>query len=98
LVYVIFQSVLYKPNEVYNSLWSHIYIYWYESRYTFLFNNMDMNQSLVDSVIIDAELGREDHIIWLLSTAIERGLKPLDARTEPQTRLNWWWKTKKNKI
>jgi hypothetical protein len=25
-----------------------------------------------------------------LTTAIRRGLEPLDARTELQTRLNWW--------
>jgi hypothetical protein len=29
------------------------------------------------------------------ATAIERELEPLDAKTEPQTRFNWWWKTKK---
>jgi hypothetical protein len=31
----------------------------------------------------------------LLKTAIGRGMKPLDARTDPWTRLNFWWKPKK---
>jgi hypothetical protein len=34
--------------------------------------------------------------IWyvLFATAIGRRLKALDVRTDPQTRLNWWWKKK----
>jgi hypothetical protein len=24
------------------------------------------------------------------ATAIRRGLKPLDVKTDPRTRLNWW--------
>ncbi|MCI23947.1 hypothetical protein A2U01_0045130, partial [Trifolium medium] len=41
-----------------------------------------------DSVVIGAELGREDHGS-IPATAIGRRLKPLDARTDPRTRLNW---------
>jgi hypothetical protein len=35
--------------------------------------------------MIDAELDRENHSSILV--AIKRGLKPPDARTDPQTRL-----------
>jgi hypothetical protein len=48
-----------------------------------------IKQSLIDLVVIDAELGKEDHDL-IPVTAIGRGLKPLDARTDPRTRLNWW--------
>jgi hypothetical protein len=41
------------------------------------------------SVEIDAELGRENHGL-IPTIAIKRRMKPLDARTDPQTRLNWW--------
>jgi hypothetical protein len=40
-------------------------------------------------VVIDAELGREDHSS-IPATAIGRGLEPLDAITDPRTRFNWW--------
>jgi hypothetical protein len=40
------------------------------------------------SVVIDAELDREDHGSILITT-IKRRLKPLDVRTDPQTRLNY---------
>jgi hypothetical protein len=42
----------------------------------------DNYQSLVDSVVIGAELGREDHGS-IPRNCDERGLKPLDARTDP---------------
>ncbi|MCI21744.1 hypothetical protein A2U01_0042914, partial [Trifolium medium] len=42
--------------------------------------------SLVGSVVIDAELGREDHGS-IPATAIGRGQKPLDVRTDLRTRL-----------
>jgi hypothetical protein len=44
------------------------------------------NQLLVVSVVIDAELGRDDH--GLIATVIGRRMKPLDARTDPRIRLN----------
>jgi hypothetical protein len=50
---------------------------------------MPKYQSLIDSVVIVAELGREDHNL-IPATTIERELKPLDVRTDPQTKLNWW--------
>jgi hypothetical protein len=34
-------------------------------------------------VVIDAELGREDHGS-ILATVIRRGLKPLDTKTDPE--------------
>jgi hypothetical protein len=40
------------------------------------------------SVAIDAELAREDHNS-IPATVIRRGLKPLNAKTDPQTRFNW---------
>ncbi|MCI66908.1 hypothetical protein A2U01_0088166, partial [Trifolium medium] len=43
----------------------------------------------VGSVVIVAELGRENHGS-IPATAIGRGLEPLDARTDPRTILNWW--------
>jgi hypothetical protein len=43
---------------------------------------------LVDSVVIDAEFGRENHSL-IPATAIGMRLKPFDVRTDPQTRLNW---------
>jgi hypothetical protein len=45
--------------------------------------------------MISAELCREDHGS-IPTTAIGRRLEPLDARIDPRTRLNWWWKPKKN--
>jgi hypothetical protein len=45
------------------------------------------NQSLVGSVVIDAELGREDYGL-IPATAIGRGLELLNARTDPRTRFN----------
>jgi hypothetical protein len=44
---------------------------------------------LVDVVMIDAEFDRENHSL-IHAIAIGRGLKPLDARTDLQTGLNWW--------
>jgi hypothetical protein len=32
-----------------------------------------------------------------LTTAIERGMKTLDARTDSRTKLNWWLSKKKLK-
>jgi hypothetical protein len=45
-------------------------------------------QSLVGSVVIDAELGRKDHGS-IPATAIERRLESLDDKTDPRIRLNW---------
>jgi hypothetical protein len=42
---------------------------------------------LVRSVVIDAELCREDHGL-IPTTAIGRGLESLAARTDPRTRFN----------
>ncbi|MCI35121.1 hypothetical protein A2U01_0056342, partial [Trifolium medium] len=43
-------------------------------------------QLLVGQVVIDAGFGREDHGS-IPATAIGMGLKSLDARTDPRTRL-----------
>jgi hypothetical protein len=56
-----------------------------------------INQSLVVSMVIGTELGRGDHSS-IPATAIGRGLEPLDVRTDPRTRLNWWCKQKKLNI
>ncbi|MCH97209.1 RNA polymerase subunit beta, partial [Trifolium medium] len=50
-------------------------------------NTMNSNQSLIDSVVVDAGLGREEHGS-IPATAIGRGLEPLDSRTDLQTRLD----------
>jgi hypothetical protein len=47
------------------------------------------HQSLVDLVGIGTEFGRDDHGS-IPATAIERGLEPLDVRTNLQTRFIWW--------
>jgi hypothetical protein len=52
------------------------------------------HQSLVGLVVIDAELGRKDHGSIFHKYDWE-GLELLDARTNLQTRLNWWYKQKK---
>jgi hypothetical protein len=41
------------------------------------------------SVIIDAELDREDHSL-IFTIAIGKELKPLDSRTDTRTKFNWW--------
>jgi hypothetical protein len=41
-------------------------------------------------VVISIELGRKVHNS-IPTTAIRRRLKPLNLRTDPQTRLNGWW-------
>jgi hypothetical protein len=45
-------------------------------------------------MVIDVELGRKDHssIPRKAATTIGRELKLLNARIDPQTRLNWWCK------
>ncbi|MCI59830.1 hypothetical protein A2U01_0081085 [Trifolium medium] len=48
---------------------------------------VSINQSLV---VIDAELDRDNNGSIFPATAIRRRLKPLDARTDLRTRLNWW--------
>jgi hypothetical protein len=53
-------------------------------------------QSLVGSVAIGAELDRKDRSL-ISRNCDRRGLKPLDAKTDPRTRFNGWSK-KKNKI
>jgi hypothetical protein len=45
-----------------------------------------MNQSLVGSLVIVAELDREDHCL-IHATAIEERLEPLDIRTYPETTI-----------
>jgi hypothetical protein len=40
-------------------------------------------------VIVNAEFGKNDHDS-ISTTAIRRGMKSLNARTDLQTRLNWW--------
>ncbi|KAK2367615.1 hypothetical protein QL285_080880 [Trifolium repens] len=47
----------------------------------------EIYKSLIDSVVIDAELGMEDHSS-IPATAIRKRLKPLDVRTELRTRLD----------
>jgi hypothetical protein len=47
------------------------------------------NQSLIGLVVIDAELDRGT-AIRTPTTAIDRGLEPLDVITDLRTRLNWW--------
>jgi hypothetical protein len=44
---------------------------------------------LVGSLVNDIKFSRGDHGS-IPATAIGRWLKPLDARTDPQTRLKWW--------
>jgi hypothetical protein len=51
--------------------------------------NEKNDQSLVGSVVIDVELGRENHDSTP-PTAIGRGLESLDVITDHQTRLNLW--------
>jgi hypothetical protein len=46
-------------------------------------------KSLVGSVVIGTELGREDHGS-IPGNCDRRELKPLDAITDSRTRLNWW--------
>jgi hypothetical protein len=41
------------------------------------------NQMLVGPVVIDAELGKEDHIS-IPATAFEKGLEPFNAKTCPE--------------
>jgi hypothetical protein len=56
-----------------------------------------INQSLVGSMMIDAEfIG--SITVRSPTTAIGRGrgLKPLNVKTDPRIRLNWWWKKKKD--
>jgi hypothetical protein len=54
-------------------------------------NGKKFYQSLVNSVVIDVEFGREHHN--LIPRNCDRGvLKSLDASTELRTTLNWWWK------
>jgi hypothetical protein len=55
-------------------------------------------QPLVGSVVIETEFNLVEKItVRFLATAIRRGLEPLDDRTEPRTKLNWWWKQRKKK-
>jgi hypothetical protein len=51
--------------------------------------NQNIHVSLVGLVVIDAEFDRKDHDS-IPATAIGRRLKPLDVRTDLQTRLNRW--------
>jgi hypothetical protein len=44
--------------------------------------------------VIDVELGREDHTL-IPATAIKRGLKPLDVRTDPSNQIKLVVKAKK---
>jgi hypothetical protein len=53
--------------------------------------------NLVGSVVIDTELGRDDHG-FIPATAIWRGLEPLDARTDSQPDLNGGEKPKNKQI
>jgi hypothetical protein len=46
-----------------------------------------INQSLVNSVVINAEFDRKDHDL-ISATAIERGLESLDTIIDLRTRLN----------
>jgi hypothetical protein len=50
----------------------------------------ERHKSLVGSVIINAEFGSENHSS-IPTTAIERGLKPLDTIIDLQIGLSWWW-------
>jgi hypothetical protein len=45
-----------------------------------------MNQSLVGSLVINAELGREDYCL-IPATTIKRGLEPHDIRTDLRTTI-----------
>jgi hypothetical protein len=40
-------------------------------------------------MVIGAELGKEDHSS-IPVTVTGRGLEPLDVKTDPRTRFNWW--------
>jgi fumarate reductase subunit C len=51
------------------------------------------NQSLVSSVVIDAELGREDYCSFP-TTVIGRGLELLWCKNWLRTNFNRWWKKK----
>jgi hypothetical protein len=48
---------------------------------------LQYNWLLVGSVIIDTELGKEDHGL-IPAIAIGRELEQLDVRTDPRTKLN----------
>jgi hypothetical protein len=50
-------------------------------------------QSLVDSAVFGAKLDKKNHNL-IPATAIRKGLEPLDVRTDPRIRLNWWLKKK----
>jgi hypothetical protein len=45
--------------------------------------------SLIDSMVIDAEFGRKDHGLIPLNCD-KRGLETHDTITDPQAKLNWW--------
>jgi hypothetical protein len=61
----------------------------------YLFKKKYINQSLVGSVVISAEFDRKDYSS-IPATAIERGLKPLDTKTDPNE-FQVLVKTKKKK-
>jgi hypothetical protein len=50
----------------------------------FMLKNIRLN-----NIILVLLFGREGHSS-IPTIAIGRGLKPLDARTDPRTRFNWW--------
>jgi hypothetical protein len=68
-----------------------ILIFSYDNKYfvciTFFLNYKSIYQSLVGSVVIGDEFGREDHGS-ILATAIGMGLESFDSRTDSRTRLN----------
>jgi hypothetical protein len=47
-------------------------------------------------MILGDELVRENYGS-IPATVIRKGQQPLNARTDPQIRLNWWYKPKKKK-
>jgi hypothetical protein len=47
-----------------------------------------LKYGLVGLMVVGAEIGREYHGS-IPAIVIERGLEPLDARTDSKTRLNW---------
>jgi hypothetical protein len=56
-----------------------------------------MNQSLVGSLVINAELGREDYCL-IPATTIRRGLEPHDIRTDLRTTITGGESKKKKKL
>jgi hypothetical protein len=61
---------------------------------TWIIRNHMKNQLLICLVVIDTKLGREDHNL-IPRNCDRKEDETIYARTDPRTRLSWWWKQKK---